>query len=921
MPNPNVANPNPDREGHRISKTVEVPPETGNRCPHSRTSQTKSITFSNSVEKPKKGVDPGHWRQGRSPPGSRSYGLVRSGDPQTDAPLRADIREIFTSLENHILHCFHKYEVSLLYQIAEMREAEATLKKENSRLSSALQSNMGAARGFQNGTARVIGAIGEDSPLYGSEEATDFYIEGSWSDASAGSAFVLDASEDMLGRFKPAADELDQSECLEQESALPKPKMLQVRQSQGKSETGMETDDSMPSTINRTVAESEDFGREKEQGKTGSGSAGLSSSEVRPSAINAVRSTKSKRDSLTSMRSGTKTLYGAAEYELLPLWQEVALKEEQGGSLRITSNRNQASARSSAQILEKKIRPKHSSFTKEALDNMFLNPTSQNRILWELIGSILIVYDVIMLPLQLVFIMPWRDFRSIMRWITGIYWLLDVPSSFFLGYYVDGVLELRFTRMAKNYLTTWFVPDIVLVALDWVYLLSGQGQDGDDEGSKALEAGRSLRMLRLIRLLRLLKLNLFVNRMLEQITSEQIIIMTDVVKLIIFIVIITHIFACGWYGISVNPPGKTWVKVNFEESDDIGYRYSTSLHWALTQFTPASMEVVPKNTSERIYNVWVLLCALVTFSSFISSITEAMNNLRKINSQQTQLYMQLRSYLRDNRVSKNLSARVWRYLKRTTRMRQKRKGWQDVAIFKDMPETLQAELKVEVYAPICMACPFFTHYNECSQAAMRAICFKATHEINNIAGQDLFSPGQVAYGMFFVIEGTLEYYLPDDQLLDEPPQLHLVTKTNWISEAAVWLRWLHPGSMVPKTDAALLVLEVTVLHTLFKQYIETLWNCYSYAGLFLELAKNQETAVTDLGFDFDALTDIAYMAFNDDASVLQPSSSDGMSETRTVDSRYTVESIKDWVGRNLSMKSIGSFTSKLRRLMTKESSP
>ena len=51
-----------------------------------------------------------------------------------------------------------------------------------------------------------------------------------------------------------------------------------------------------------------------------------------------------------------------------------------------------------------------------------------------------------------------------------------------------------------------------------------------------------------------------------------------------------------------------------------------------SRFTPASMEVVPANEYERFFTVCMILCGMLIFSSFVSAITSAMNQLRNLNS-------------------------------------------------------------------------------------------------------------------------------------------------------------------------------------------------------------------------------------------------------------------------------------------------
>lgn len=43
-------------------------------------------------------------------------------------------------------------------------------------------------------------------------------------------------------------------------------------------------------------------------------------------------------------------------------------------------------------------------------------------------------------------------------------------------------------------------------------------------------------------------------------------------------------------------------------------------------------QVTPRNEIERLFNVVVIMSAMVIFSTFISAITNAMNQLRNLNS-------------------------------------------------------------------------------------------------------------------------------------------------------------------------------------------------------------------------------------------------------------------------------------------------
>merc|ERR1712072_764529 len=92
------------------------------------------------------------------------------------------------------------------------------------------------------------------------------------------------------------------------------------------------------------------------------------------------------------------------------------------------------------------------------------------------------------------------------------------------------------------------------------------------------------------------------------------------------------------------------------------YLYTTALHWSMTQFTPAGMEVHAHNQKERVYSIFVLLFAMITFSSFVSSITSSMTHLRKLKSEPAKQETILRRYFAENKISAELGQRIWKFL-------------------------------------------------------------------------------------------------------------------------------------------------------------------------------------------------------------------------------------------------------------------
>merc|ERR1711976_256751 len=95
---------------------------------------------------------------------------------------------------------------------------------------------------------------------------------------------------------------------------------------------------------------------------------------------------------------------------------------------------------------------------------------------------------------------------------------------------------------------------------------------------------------------------------------------------------------------------ETWVshlRTNHEDDQvesNVLYLYTTALHWALTQYTPASMEVTPRNWAERIYAIFVLLFGLLVFSSTISRITTSMSRLQDMKAKDFENMEKIQKY-------------------------------------------------------------------------------------------------------------------------------------------------------------------------------------------------------------------------------------------------------------------------------------
>jgi len=437
------------------------------------------------------------------------------------------------------------------------------------------------------------------------------------------------------------------------------------------------------------------------------------------------------------------------------------------------------------------------------MGRLILKPDRTERIVWELIGSMFIAYDLVVVPLSLVFSPPDGWFVFLMDYLSLCFWTINIPATFLVGVVKDGVLIMVPSKIAWNYLKTWLLVDLFVVVPDWVFTFlrqfwgDGQGVDGD-----FVKLLRMLRLTRTLRLLRLLKLKWILEVLNDMLETEYMSIVAVIVKKLFMLVFICHYIACTWFLISDMKGGNdTWIRVyNFEDKDWFN-QYVTSFHWALTQFTPASMHVNAENVYERTFNVFIVIFALVGFSYVVGSISASLAQLRALKEDVEKQFWSVRKYLRQNDVPKHLSIRIVRYLEKEHDRQKTRMSESNIKIFGLLSEQLLSEMKCAVCIPNLIFHPLFEFLNKTSEPMMQRLALKGISQ-KLLATQDsLFVPEEKALHMGVIIVGCLKYSKP---MRGESYEELIDKEEDWIAEQALWCEsWRYLGMCSAVTDCEL----------------------------------------------------------------------------------------------------------------------
>lgn len=506
-------------------------------------------------------------------------------------------------------------------------------------------------------------------------------------------------------------------------------------------------------------------------------------------------------------------------------------------------------------------------------------PNSNFRTLWDMTSLILIMADVLTLPFLFAFDPQPSTALSVIEWISLIFWTLDMIQGPFLGFFVNGVYVKKRGKVLKNYLKTWFAVDLIVVFPDWIAFALDSGGDGsptDVVGSMG-KLVKSIRVVRVLRLLRLAKVKRLLEAIYDMSKNEFSFVMLSVAQLIFSLLVLNHLIACAWFAIgkkSKEQGGANWLDVfrGSQREFSTYYLYLTSMHWSLTQFTPASMKVSATNPNERLFSIIILFFAMIVFSSFVGSITNSITKIRALKGDSAKQLWLLRRFLREHHVTPNLSSRIQKFLNHKISSEAGRLSIKDVGMLRQLSAPLSDELTYDLHSKYICIHPFFGTLNSEREVVMHRICQTVLEGHIYAKDEIIFHSGEEGKCMYIVKSGELEYDHTDGPLVrlasvhSTPSSSNSESKQiQWLSEAVLWTAWRHQGNLIVGRiiTCELLTLDPKVFFEVMTRHPRTWLYAAVYGEKFI-LKLNGFLQLSDItledGFIKEAAKDASWVA-------------------------------------------------------------
>jgi len=285
---------------------------------------------------------------------------------------------------------------------------------------------------------------------------------------------------------------------------------------------------------------------------------------------------------------------------------------------------------------------------------------------------------------------------------------------------------------------------------------------------------------------------------------------------------------------------------------DLAWQYTTSLHWSITQFTPASMDIYATNLAERIFSIFVLFWALVALSSIIANITASMTAIRNMGNDEMKQMWMLRRYLREKHISLPLCDRIVKYLEFEQMKNRSLIQKDQVTLLKKISPVLKMELSAESGAPVLSCHPLFGYLS--IHLGLRTmsfrICDRALTFQSYAEGDAALEVEDEAMAMYFIYSGQFDYMI--DGELHSPLQVN-----NYLSEAALWTAWQHRGTLKACRPAELCCVGPTPFASVLRLHPRTFTLGKNYGTEFVAFMNNEKAGLTDIVLDCDVFTSVA----------------------------------------------------------------
>lgn len=334
-------------------------------------------------------------------------------------------------------------------------------------------------------------------------------------------------------------------------------------------------------------------------------------------------------------------------------------------------------------------------YNKKHIPAYIILPDSWFKLFYDIFISILIIFNIIITPLIIGGIINNIILDYIMI-VCDVIFIIDLFINFFTAYYSDeNELIYELPKIALNYLSTWFVIDLLgsVPIYTIVYII-----DTTIGFKGKYQIFKFFRLLKLLRLSKLYKMysnyvdlvgiNLHFKKILNVLCSS---------------FMLMHIFGCIWsYMPELKGNNVSWSDVNNVNGI---FKYLPALYWSFTTITTVGYnDIKPQNGNEYIFVIIIMIITPYIFSYTIGYIAKLVKELNIGMGNSNKIERSMISYMHERKLPPVMINRVYKYYSYYKKIKS---TLDENPIFEKVPENLRNELISFIYKDSINKIPLF----------------------------------------------------------------------------------------------------------------------------------------------------------------------------------------------------------------------
>jgi hypothetical protein len=369
-------------------------------------------------------------------------------------------------------------------------------------------------------------------------------------------------------------------------------------------------------------------------------------------------------------------------------------------------------------------------------------PYGHWRALWTTTVFLIVVYDTFSIPFRWAWSVPstWEHFLTD-AFLDVLLWI-DLFFHFREPFEKGGLLVFDRKSTIRHYLRGWFAWDFLAsIPFDVFQAVSGANP-----------------LWRINRVVRLMHVGDYAE-LVERYTSMNPSVI-HIVKFVIFLVVIAHYGACGWFYVIVSEGPSVqqgWTKIPSFLYQPAYFQYIASLYW--TSITMMGFGApVPRTDLETNYELGVTVVGAFFLVAIVGKVGSLVANMDSAEAAFRERMDAINDYMRYRRLPLDLQNRVRSYY---AYLWKSRKGMDEAQVLEDLPEYLRKEVAMFLNRDIIAKVPLF---QGADPQFISTIVMMMRPRIS-LPQAYIVKKGEVGKEMFFISRGEVEIVSEDGKVV------------------------------------------------------------------------------------------------------------------------------------------------------------